>query len=114
MFRYVMGTVQIFPGGKTNTPRMRCTYLLLNLGTLLPVLLFSFHPRIRFYRHWRTYLPALFLSATVFILWDILFTGWAVWGFNPKYVTGLYAFRLPLEEWLFFVCIPYACVFTAY
>ena len=34
-----------------------------------------------------------------------------VWEFNPEYIVGWYLWELPLEEWLFFLTVPYACVF---
>lgn len=49
-----------------------------------------------------------------FIPWDIIFTQSGVWGFNEKYLSGITLGNLPLEEWLFFICIPYACLFSIY
>lgn len=88
------------------------TYLIVNLASISIPFLFSFHPRLLFYKEWKTFLPALFIVASVFIAWDILYTDWGVWGFNPDYLTGIYIFNLPLEEILFFICIPYACAFS--
>lgn len=48
----------------------------------------------------------------VFIPWDIYFTAQGIWGFNELFISGIKLFKLPLEEWLFFICIPYACIFT--
>jgi lycopene cyclase domain-containing protein len=42
----------------------------------------------------------------------MLYTQWGVWGFNPNYILGGYLYNLPFEEVLFFVCIPFSCVFT--
>jgi lycopene cyclase domain-containing protein len=47
-----------------------------------------------------------------FILWDICFTKLGVWWFNYNYTLGYSLAGLPLEEWLFFICIPFACIFT--
>jgi lycopene cyclase domain-containing protein len=34
-----------------------------------------------------------------------------IWGFNPSFVMGIWILKLPLEEWLFFIVVPYACYF---
>lgn len=56
--------------------------------------------------------PAILIPGIIFIAWDEFFTRLGVWGFNEEYLSGLYMGSLPIEEILFFICIPYACVFT--
>lgn len=47
----------------------------------------------------------------IFIPWDIWFTKVRVWWFNDNYICGIKLFNLPIEEWLFFVVIPFSCIF---
>lgn len=88
------------------------TYILVQLSCVLLPFLFSFYPKIRFYKHWKNFFLVSTVVAVGFIGWDMLFTKIGVWSFNPKYVTGIYLCNLPLEEVLFFYCIPFCCVFT--
>ena len=89
-------------------------YLILDLGSLSIPFLFSFHPRLAFHKKWPQLIKGLLVMMAFFIPWDIWFTKQEYWGFNPDYLVGTDVFGLPIEEWLFFICIPYACIFTHY
>lgn len=88
------------------------TYLALMLLSLAYPLAQSFEKRVFLWKRWKFMFPAILITAAFFIVWDIFFTITGVWSFNPKYVTGVYLIRMPIEEWLFFFIVPYCCFFV--
>lgn len=86
-------------------------YLYLNIFTILFPFLLSFDRKVAFYKDWGALFPAILANGVLFIVWDAMFTEAGIWGFNEEYLTGIYLFNLPLEEMLFFLTVPYACVF---
>jgi len=87
-------------------------YLLVDLGCLSIPFAFSFGKKVSFYKSWKPISLAFLIVGIPFLIWDMLFTWRGVWGFNETYLSGAELFLLPIEEWLFFLCIPYACLFT--
>lgn len=75
-------------------------------------LLLSFDKKVAYYKKWKYLFPAIILTACFFITWDIYFTQKGIWGFSPEHLYGIHIIKLPVEEWLFFLVIPYASIFT--
>jgi lycopene cyclase domain-containing protein len=71
----------------------------------------SFDKKVSFYKEWSFVFIATLIVALPFLIWDELFTQWGVWGFNADYLLKIYIGRLPLEEVLFFIVIPYNFIF---
>lgn len=86
-------------------------YLGLDLFSISFPLAASFEPRIRFWRKWPGLFTGIGVMAVVFLAWDAIFTAYGVWGFNPRYILGPRFLHLPIEEWLFFLAVPYSCTF---
>jgi len=87
-------------------------YLYLNLVIIAFPLVFSFERRLRFYTKLKPVLAALLLVGCIFVVWDVFATSRGHWSFNPSYVNETRFLGLPLEEVLFFVTVPYSCLFV--
>jgi lycopene cyclase domain-containing protein len=87
-------------------------YFLILLGSIAGPLLLSFDKKVSFYKKWKYVFPAMIIPAILYILWDMFFTQKGVWFFNEAYITGIKIVNLPLEEVLFFLIIPYCCLFV--
>jgi lycopene cyclase domain-containing protein len=88
------------------------TYLIILLFSLSAPLVLSFDKKVQYYKHLKYILPAILITASIFWVWDIKYTASGVWSFNSKYTLGFSVSGMPIEEWLFFIIIPYCCVFV--
>src|SRR5690554_5298384 len=93
---------------------MQYTYALVLFFTVIICFVASFDKRIQFHKQFLPFLKTAVLVGIPFIAWDIWFTAKGVWWFDTNYTLGINLAGLPLEEWLFFICIPFSCVFTYY
>lgn len=75
-------------------------------------LLLSFYPKLHFYQHKKALVFSIGLIVLIFGGWDIIATHRGHWYFNPEGVGRVWIVNLPLEEWLFFIVIPFCCIFS--
>jgi lycopene cyclase domain-containing protein len=91
---------------------MKLAYFWIVLGTILGPLALSFDKKVFFASKRKRIFAGIFVASSLYIIWDIVFTYIGIWKFNPKYIIGASLFRLPFEEYLFFIAVPYACLFV--
>ncbi len=86
-------------------------FFVLLLSLIFPLILSFYHP-LKFYEKKSWLLISLLITFIVFGIWDVFATARGHWWFEPTGVWGIYFINLPVEEWLFFLVIPFCCLFT--
>jgi len=87
------------------------TYLALDILTVLFPIIWSFEKKINFYSKWIFVLKSIGITGLIFVIWDAIFTYLGVWGFTDQYILGIKIWTLPIEEIVFFMVVPFACLF---
>ncbi len=88
------------------------TYMtVLIIAGIVPLAL-SFWPGLTFYQNIRALFISIVLVVTLFGAWDIFAVYRGHWFFNPDGVWSVKIINLPVEEVLFFIVIPFCCIFT--
>lgn len=87
------------------------TYLLLDISIILLPVLFSFERRVRYYSKFPSLFISILIIGTLYVLWDIMAHSRGDWAFNEVYLLGSRLLGIPLEEILFFIVVPYSCLF---
>jgi len=90
---------------------MQINYLLIDALIILFPLLLSFKWKFAYYRYFKALFPAIAVVGIGYILWDAIVTARGDWFFNYTYLSGISILGLPIEEILFFVVVPYSCIF---
>ncbi len=87
-------------------------YLYINIAIILFPLLLTFEKRIKYYSKIKNLIVTILLISSLFVFWDIFATYRGHWSFNPHYVLGTKFLGIPLEEVLFFITVPFSCIFA--
>ncbi len=87
------------------------TYLLINILIIFFPLVLSFDKNLNYYKKVSSVLISIAMVSTAYIIWDVVATKRGDWAFNPEHLIGFYFFSLPIEEILFFITVPYSCIF---
>ena len=64
-----------------------------------------------FINRWKNTILPILIPAIFFLIWDSIVAD-SHWHFNENYILGIKFFNLPVEEILFFISVPFACLFT--
>ena len=84
---------------------------ILGISLLVP-LIFFFYPKFGFYKNFGRVIFSSVIVAVPFLIWDAMAVIRGDWGFSEKHVGPVRISGLPIEEILFFIIIPFCCLFV--
>ena len=94
---------------------MMLNYLIIDALILIFPLIFSFKWKFKYYSYFKPLAASIIIVGGIYILWDIVVTLRGDWAFNEEFLSKIYfpakEIGLPIEEILFFIVVPYACIF---
>jgi lycopene cyclase domain-containing protein len=89
---------------------MKSEYLIFNILVFSGPIFFGLQKKFGFRDKIFTAFISAFFSAIPFVFWDALVTN-IHWSFSENYILGIKFWGLPLEEIMFFISVPFACIF---
>src|SRR5512145_1796297 len=87
------------------------TYALILAGTVFFPLVLSFDRRVAFWKRWPKAVLASLVPGIPFAAWDVWASARGDWSFAYEHTWDARLLGLPIEELLFFLVAPVACVF---
>lgn len=87
-------------------------YLLVLASCLAVTLPLEIIGGARVYRRPKALLSTLAPVVVVFAGWDLIAVHHGDWWYSERYILGLRLAALPLEEWLFFLVVPFCALLT--
>lgn len=83
------------------------SYLLVLIGTFAIPILLGLKKQNPIFSNLKYLVPAMVFTGAIFIMWDMRFEQQAIWRFNSDFLLGINILNLPLEEWLYFIGVPF-------
>jgi lycopene cyclase domain-containing protein len=90
---------------------MALNYITLDFLILIFPLILSFKWKFKYYKYYKPLFASIAIVGISYIIWDVIVTFRGDWWFNKEYLIGLEIAGLPIEEILFFIVVPYSCIF---
>ena len=89
---------------------MQIEYSLLNILIFIGPLFLSFDRKVNYFQYWSKVFISIGIVMIPFLIWDMAVSG-IHWHFNHNFTLPFHFYGMPLSEFLFFLTVPFACLF---